>query len=363
MTLAGGGPPLPGAPRRVYLDWLRGVAVMIMITWHLLDSWTQVPERAHPAFQALSYAAGTFTALFLFLAGVSVSLSAGSKLRRLGNPPAAARLVAWRGLQVVGLAFLLRLQSIVLSNAPWHSMLRVDILNIMGLGIAAAAVTWGAGRSAAARYGALGGATLLIVFATPFVRAAGWLDLLPDPIEGYLRPVQPFSSFVLFPWAGFVFAGAAAGVAIDAVRERGAESRLNIFFFLAGLALAAGAFGASYLPSPYANTVFWTTSPAYFFLRFGLILAVVGVAYAWSSRPGGSRWSPVSQLGTTSLFIYWIHVEMVYGRMSAPLHKALTFPQALMALALFALFMLACSVAKTRAAVGWRSLRARRLAS
>jgi hypothetical protein len=54
------------------------------------------------------------------------------------------------------------------------------------------------------------------------------------------------------------------------------------------------------------------------------------------------------QLGRTSLFIYWIHVEMVYGLISRPLHKALTLGQALAALALFALFMLACSIVKDR---------------
>jgi uncharacterized membrane protein len=104
-----------------YLDWLRGVAVMIMITWHLLDSWTLVEDRAHPAFQALSMSAGTFTALFLFLAGVSVSLSAGSKLRRLGSAAPAVRLVAWRGLQVFASPSCCGLQSILLSNAPWRS--------------------------------------------------------------------------------------------------------------------------------------------------------------------------------------------------------------------------------------------------
>lgn len=347
--------------RLLYLDWLRGVAVMIMITWHLLDSWTRVADRAHPGFQGLAMSAGTFTALFLFLAGVSVSLSAGSKLRRLGTRGAAARLVAWRGFQVFALAFLLRLQSVLLSDAPWRSLLRVDILNVMGLAIVGAAVTWGAGRSARARYAALAVATLVIAFGTPFIRAAGALAVLPDPIEAYIRPVPPFSSFILFPWAGFVFAGAIVGLAIDGARELGGQSRINRWFAVAGLGLLLASLAASYLPSPFPNTYFWTTSPAYFFLRAGVILLVVALAYAWSLRPGGDRkWSPVAQLGSTSLFIYWIHLEMVYGKVSAPLHKALPLPQALAALALFALFMLACSVAKTRLAAEWRSLRLRK---
>ena len=77
--------------------------------------------------------------------------------------------------------------------------------------------------------------------------------------------------------------------------------------------------------------------------------AVLGFAYAWELRPGGAqRWSPLGQLGRTSLFIYWIHVEMVYGLISLPLHKRLSWGQSWLALALFCVLMLLCSIAKDR---------------
>ena len=31
--------------RRGYLDWLRGLAVLIMIEAHIVDSWTRLDER------------------------------------------------------------------------------------------------------------------------------------------------------------------------------------------------------------------------------------------------------------------------------------------------------------------------------
>ena len=66
----------------------------------------------------------------------------------------------------------------------------------------------------------------------------------------------------------------------------------------------------------------------------------------------GTSWSPLQQLGRTSLFIYWIHVEMVYGLISLRIHKSLTHPQAWAAFAGFALFMLFCSVMKDRVVAG-----------
>jgi fucose 4-O-acetylase-like acetyltransferase len=88
------------------------------------------------------------------------------------------------------------------------------------------------------------------------------------------------------------------------------------------------------------------------------LIALVGVAYGWERRmsPEG-RWSPVQQLGRTSLFIYWIHVEMVYGLISLPVHHALTLTQSWVALAVFSLFMLGCSVGKDRLVARWEARR------
>ena len=81
-------------------------------------------------------------------------------------------------------------------------------------------------------------------------------------------------------------------------------------------------------------------------------------AYVWEQRPGGAaKWSPLQQLGRTSLFIYWIHVEMVYGLISLPLHKALSWTQSWIALVIFCVFMLVCSMLKDRCVAKWTNHR------
>jgi hypothetical protein len=138
------------------------------------------------------------------------------------------------------------------------------------------------------------------------------------------------------------------------------ERRLNLAFVVGGAILAGVSYAASHLPSLTSGSSFWTTAPAYFFLRVGALTCTIGMAYAWEQRPWGQgRWSPVRQLGRTSLFIYWIHVEMVYGLISLPLHAALTVGQVTLALILFTAFMLACSIGKDRL-VGWWEGRRRR---
>jgi uncharacterized membrane protein len=343
-----------GRARRGYLDWMRGLAVLVMIEAHVLDSWTRLADRSSSVFAAAMIVAGFGAPLFLFLAGISVALSAGSKFRRGGDPSGAARTVMRRGLWVFGLAFLFRVQAWILGWSAARALLKVDILNIMGPAIVVAAALWGGLRSAPARCAAFGAATLAVALLTPIVWGTPLLDPLPDPVEAYLRPAHGLSAFCLFPWGGFVFAGALVGVLLDAARVPETERPLNAWISGSGAAVACLAYAASFLPTPFAGSTFWGSSPAFFLLRAGVIAAAVGLAYLWDVRPWSRRWSPLQQLGRSSLFIYWIHVEMVYGLISLPLHKALTHRQAWVAFAFFTLFMLACSLARDFFTGWWR---------
>src|SRR2546425_2295689 len=150
--------------RRDYLDWLRGLAVLTMILWHSLDAWTDAASRHGKLFYVITFIGGWAAPLFLFLAGISIAFS---------RSPNA------RGWQVFLLALLFRFQSFVLNpGAPWISMLKPDILNILGLGI----VVVGTCRSRAAS--ALGRALWLLVPAagvvllTPWSRSWQWPALL-----------------------------------------------------------------------------------------------------------------------------------------------------------------------------------------
>src|SRR5262245_18670678 len=216
--------------RRGYLDWLRGVAVLIMIEAHVLVSWTRVPDREGRGFFYAMILGGFGAPLFLFLAGVTVPLSAAAKLRRTQSVPVASRAVVRRGLQIFGLAFLFRLQAWILGWGPIRSLLKVDILNIMGPSIAAAGAMWGSVASTRARVIVFVSAAVSLAFLTPVVRHLPAVAALPDPIQGYIRPVAGLSNFVIFPWAAFVFAGGIVGVLVDAVQTSEDERRANIGF-------------------------------------------------------------------------------------------------------------------------------------
>ena len=336
------------ATRRTYLDVLRGVTVLIMIEAHVIDAWTRVADRHTRAFGNSLILGGFAAPLFLFLAGIGVVMSAGSKARRFGDDHAAAVAVRRRGLQIFGIAFLFRFQSFVLNFAPPWTLLKVDILNIMGPTMMAAVMVWALFRRPAARIAAFVTATLTLVIATPAVRQLDLLAQLPDAVEGYLRPIPGLTNFAFFPWAAFLTAGAALGVLLDSARTVEADRRLNLGFLVGGTILAGLSYQASFLPPLDARSSFWTTSVSFFGLRLGLIVAALGAAWLWEQRPTAGRWSPLQILGRSSLFIYFIHVELVYGGISNPLHGAFSLAGAWAALGVFCLLMLGAAVLKNR---------------
>jgi uncharacterized membrane protein len=341
-----------GATRRGYIDWLRGILVLIMIEAHTLDAWTRLDARQNGTYGWAMIVGGFGAPGFLFLAGIALALAAGSRIRRGRTPDEAAALARRRAVQIFGLAFLFRLQSWVISGGdPAPTLLKVDILNVMGLSMLAAAVLSGFGRFRWDRFAWLTGATVLVAMITPIVRSSPSLSPLPDPIEWYIRPIPGRGTFTLFPWSAFLLAGAAVGLWLDSARTAEEERRINIVFAAIGIVLAAAAYEASFLPSIYREASFWTTSPTFFFLRLGVLILSLPAAYAWNRVWTGR--SVMQEFGRASLFIYWIHVELAYGVLSSPLHKTLTLGQAFLAYAIFTIALFGAAKLKDQIVDWW----------
>jgi uncharacterized membrane protein len=353
-------PAIPDAPRHerlAYLDWLRGFAVLVMIEAHAVDAWTRTADRARPLYAWALVIGGMGAPLFLFLAGVAVVLAADARARRLDSRELAARSVRARGWRIFLYAYLFRLTCFVLSpGAPLSSLLKVDILNIMGPAIVGTAWIWERSRRAMPQAWLLAALTIGITMSTPIVRASSWLDPVPHVIQAYLRPSPGVSTFTLFPWAGFVTAGAVAGLLLVAAPNR--PGRTAWFWAAASVVLVAGGYGCSLLPTLYEQSRFGTSSPTFFAIRVGVMSGALAAAYLWNRRRRLlTTWSPLRTLGASSLFVYWIHVELVYGLIARPLHHALSIPLVACAFAVFALLMLAVVLAKDLSSRWWNNRR------
>jgi uncharacterized membrane protein len=349
--------------RRPYLDWARGIAVLLMIEAHTFDAWTRPAVRATAVFRNLTILGGFAAPLFLWLAGVAVAMSAANAALRSGHRGAGVDVACRRGLEIFVLAFLFRLQAFIVSPGSHPvTLFRVDILNIMGPSMVVAAVMWGLIPARAVLIGAYAALACVIAMLTPIVRASVLVGTLPLWMQWYIRPFGDMTMFTVFPWAGFVFAGAACGVLIAAVRDENSERVLHAWLALAGLAiLALGRYTAS-LPSIYRQSSFWTSSPTYFAIRAGVLLATVSAIYALarSLERRGVLMRPLARLGRDSLFVYWIHVELVYGYATWPIRHRLPIVGTFIAYGLFTALVYAAVIAKGQLMERWRARAAAR---
>src|SRR6266849_8958458 len=284
-------------------DWLRGIAVLVMIETHALVLLR--PElRAGRAFDWLQRIDGLVAPAFIFSAGFSLALvqvrgaASGMRgqrvrrtLRRLGEVLLVATLVNWMWFPL-------------LREPRW--IFRVDILHCIGLSllIALPILVALAPRPLVLRWVALGLAAVAFG-ASPLAEGVrGPLASLANGSTG--------SVFPLLPWAGYVYLGASAGATAAAGDVR-ALAR-----WVAGL-LALGI--ALWLLTPQLTAVyppheFWVTNPANHARRWTQVCAVVLALMAAERFQGRWRTSApvrfIEVFGTSSLAGYFFHQMLLY---------------------------------------------------
>jgi uncharacterized membrane protein len=295
--------------RRVYVDWARGVAVLLMIEAHTIDAWTRLRDKQLLAYEYGTVLGGFAAPMFLWLAGLGVAMSMARTYARTGSRQAALHAATIRGAEIFLLAFLFRLQAFIVSPGSHPvTLFRVDVLNVMGPAMVATGLLWAAASHRWTRVATFAIVAFLIALVTPIVRASASVDLLPLWFQWYVRPAGEFTTFTMLPWSGFVFAGAAVGVLIASTTD---ARRLHAALAVVGVLMIAGGLHAASRPSIYTVPAnFWTSSPTFFAVRVGILTVVLA---ALSFVPPFAALEPLAVLGRASLFVYWIHVELVYG--------------------------------------------------
>ena len=78
-----------------------------------------------------------------------------------------------------------------------------------------------------------------------------------------------------------------------------------------------------------------------------MTLLLLALAFVWTRYGAEGGWSWVRQFGTTSLLVYWVHIELVYGRWFGFFKNGLNVGQTVLAAAGLIGAMLAISTLKT----------------
>ena len=340
----------PATPRLAFLDWVRGFAAVVMLQGHVFDSFLRKDLREGGASTWSQFAGGMPPAVFLFLLGVTFAFLMDSQERKGFDGATRWWAACKRSGYLFAAAFAFRLQLWAFSwdKSPWTDLLRVDILNCMGLALLVFSVMAVFRTRERIRLCAVLG--LAIAAAAPLVSGLEWSGV-PEIVKNYLAPDHLYFGF--FPWASFVAFGMSAGSILRVVKQEDMPSAMQ-WFGWGGIAVAFSAWALSFInPSPYANADFWLNSPALILIKLGAVLMLIAFAWVWNLQAAGT-WSWIRQFGTTSLLVYWVHVELIYGRWLGPLKNRLTVSETVFAAVITIAAMLGLSLVKTY----WATVRA-----
>ncbi len=339
----------PAQSRLLYLDWVRGIAAIVMLQGHVFQSFLRSDLREGGPYMMSQFAGGMPPAVFLFLLGVTFAFLMDSQERK-GVAVGARWAAAFKRcgyLFAVAFAFRFQLWLFSLAQSPWTDLFRVDILNCMGLSLAVFSVMSVFRTTERIRLCAILGAA--IAAASPL---ASGIEGLPPLLHNYIVPDHAFFSF--FPWAAYVAFGMSAGSLLRVLKPDQVAASMQ-WLGWGGLALAFSAYALSEVnPSIYPNSDFWLNSPALVFIKTGAILMLIAFAWVWNLQLSGQGWSWVRQFGVTSLLVYWVHIELVYGNESSFLKENLTVGQTVVAAIVTIALMLGLSLLRTN----WTAVKA-----
>jgi uncharacterized membrane protein len=332
------------SPRLLHVDWARGLAVMWMMRGHVIDAFLS-PAYRQSWFFHFWQMLGAYTApAFLFLAGLSVGLSYAKIDQMEISFGRRLWLSTRRGLEVFVIAYLFRLEE-YLQWAPyskWRDILRFDILNNIGISLILVGLIFALVKKEWLRYLALSLAATLVALAAPAVWSSPAINSLPWVIRNFFNSAVEFGHFPIFPYFIFMPAGAVAGLL---TRQFKADKLKLIFlhygFLIAGILLILGGIWAAIkFPHAYGWILFYN-SPEYSFIRIGMQAMVLAGCFFLCLPFKQESFSFMRLLGRHSLMVYWVHIALIYGRMTSRLQRNLDWPQTIAAmLMLMALMVL-----------------------
>jgi uncharacterized membrane protein len=304
--------------RLLFIDLLRGWAILVMIEVHVFNAFMNPALRDTQWFSVLNFINGLVAPSFLFISGFAFIISTQNKhdeLFKFGS-------LFWKKMMRIGLIFFLgytlhipffSLAKTIREITPqlWVSFYNVDILQNIGAGLLYILLARAFIKSNKAFFYFILISCAVFIFVSPFIWEHDFARYFPLPIACYFNSVYG-SFFPLFPWIGFLLSGAVCSILYLKSREINNEKNFIIQVAALGVILiAAGHFYLSPLfPKAYTAT---RPHPMFFFERLGYVFVLLSLCWYFISVYA-NKGTTIIEMGRESLLIYYLHLQIIYRR-------------------------------------------------
>ena len=297
-----------------------------MLEGHVVRALLQPAFQATTAFELHEIFHGITAPGFLFGAGFTFAIATQRKWEELRTWSVGLLRRLWRMVVLVAIGYLLHipyfsLRKTIEESTPeqWDTFLAFNVLQCIGVSLFFLRLLLVLVRSETIFLSLVATLLAVIVAATPLI----WGSSIPESLPRWLAMAvdgTQGSVFPLFPYAAFIFAGVLVSWEFLRYAEQGNEARFMKLLASGGVGLVAAGYAWDVLPYQlYPSYDFWFTSPAYFLIRLGILVLLLAGLWFFEARVRHRErhdlWMPqwLITLGVESLFVYIVHLVILYG--------------------------------------------------
>ncbi len=290
-----------------------------MIETHVTNTFLIPAIRLEPWFGTLNFINGIVAPSFLFVAGYSFAIVG----QRKWNDYLLFNGVFWKQIgrivQIWAVGYALHLPffsfhklAFLIGWDEWKSFWPVDVLQCIAISLLLMLLLVLIARTPRVFLMVLCVVGFAVVFATPSMSTRNVDGILSLPFSSYVNSIHS-SLFPIFPWMSFVLLGGVTGQLLIFWKASRPEGKFFSGVFAAGFVLIILSILANLQPiNVFPQHDYWTASPEFFFIRFGIVLMILSTLWWWE-RVAHSQKSIASLIGSESLVTYTGHLLVIYG--------------------------------------------------
>ncbi|MEW5800077.1 MAG: heparan-alpha-glucosaminide N-acetyltransferase domain-containing protein [Bacteroidota bacterium] len=305
--------------RYVYIDLLRGWAVLVMIEVHVFNAFLIPSFREEAWFKVLNFINGLVAPSFLFASGYSFVIVAQRKWNDYLNRTPILWKQVGRILQILAVGYALHLpffsfnKLMLISWQEWGVFWKIDVLHTIAISLLTMLALVFLAREQKKYFASILLLGIVIIFGSPLMHDRNIDHIVPEPIANYFTAAHR-SQFPLFPWMGFVLCGGIAAQVWVWWKENVEQKKIFMRFSIAGIVMIGLSLVADILPlTIYGEHNYWRSNPGFFFIRLGIVVILLSILWYWEQRYRSGT-SVVSIVGAESLVAYAGHLLVIYGQ-------------------------------------------------
>lgn len=311
--------------RIIFIDLMRAFAVIMMVQGHTIDAFLADEYRT---YDSLIYGFWVtirgFTApIFMVSSGVAFTYLFRSAHLPFNENPRVKKGVS-RFIVLMLTAYLLRFPTYRMidfsqvTHEQWLTFFTIDALHLIGIGILFILFfSYLAEKLTLNEYlvYSLGAAFFFLIWnVTEYIN---WANYMPIPFAAYFY-AGTGSLFPLFPWTGYVLAGAILGTYL--AKNPGVYAKKSFSYKLGavGLGFLVLALAVSLIQSNFIGYKYFITDNAFvILLRLGVVTLLNS---AMSLLAVSLKRIPelIQEVGRYTLVVYAVHVVILYGSAWVP---------------------------------------------